>query len=243
MSRVLLPLPQVDFDPTEVAVPWRVLTAAGVQVVFATPQGGAAATCDPLVLVGPVLGKLGARPENVALCHELEQDPAFRAPLSYERVDPADFDGLVLPGGHAPGMKPYLESVALQEHVRSFWATRKPVGAICHGTIVLARTRNGSGESVVAGRRMTCLPRWMELSAWALSAWKLGRYYRTYDQTVQAEVQDALSPTGRLMVGPLSNRYDRPFVVRDELLVTARWPGDAQAFAEGYLGVLREPRA
>ena len=29
MARVLLPLPDTDFDVTEVAVPWRMLTDAG----------------------------------------------------------------------------------------------------------------------------------------------------------------------------------------------------------------------
>jgi putative intracellular protease/amidase len=38
--RVLIPLPDRDFDVTEVAVPWRLLRAAGHQVVFATEQAG-----------------------------------------------------------------------------------------------------------------------------------------------------------------------------------------------------------
>jgi len=33
---ILVPIPRADFDPTEVAVPWRVLTEAGVAVRFAT---------------------------------------------------------------------------------------------------------------------------------------------------------------------------------------------------------------
>jgi hypothetical protein len=36
---VLFPIPSRDFDPTETAVPWRILKKAGVQVVFATPEG------------------------------------------------------------------------------------------------------------------------------------------------------------------------------------------------------------
>ena len=33
-----MPLPDRDFDVTEVAVPWRVLSDAGHQVVFATER-------------------------------------------------------------------------------------------------------------------------------------------------------------------------------------------------------------
>lgn len=36
---ILIPLPNHDFDPTEAAVPWRMLTKAGHKVSFATPRG------------------------------------------------------------------------------------------------------------------------------------------------------------------------------------------------------------
>lgn len=39
--RILLPLPDRDFDVTEVAVPWQVLHDAGHEVVLATEHGGA----------------------------------------------------------------------------------------------------------------------------------------------------------------------------------------------------------
>ena len=51
MARVLIPIPQRDFDPTEVAVSWEVLTRLGHEVVFATPVGETAAG-DELMLTG-----------------------------------------------------------------------------------------------------------------------------------------------------------------------------------------------
>ena len=39
MATVLLPLPDHDFDVTEVAVPWRLLTRVGHVVRFATEYG------------------------------------------------------------------------------------------------------------------------------------------------------------------------------------------------------------
>lgn len=62
MARVLIPLPDTDFDSTEVAVPWRLLTDAGHDVVFATQNGGVA-RCDQRLLDGALFGQLGARPE------------------------------------------------------------------------------------------------------------------------------------------------------------------------------------
>ena len=37
--KVLMPLPERDFDPTEAAVTWKVLRDAGHTVRFATPKG------------------------------------------------------------------------------------------------------------------------------------------------------------------------------------------------------------
>ena len=75
-------------------------------------------------------------------------------------LDTAAFDGLLLPGGHAPGTRQYLGSPSLREQVARFWALGRPVGAICHGVLVLARTRDpATGRSVLSGCRTTCLPR------------------------------------------------------------------------------------
>ncbi len=232
--KILVPLPDRDFDPTEVAVPWRALKDAGHDVVFATERGTKPA-CDPRMLTGVVFGALGARPENVALYHELERDPAFTAPLAWTDVVPSDLHALVLPGGHAKGMRQYLESQAVAERVRAFIDDNKPVGAICHGGVALVRS------GAVKGRKMTALPRWMERTAYLVTAWKVGDYYRTYPEYVEDEVRRT---NGSMERGPLlSMDYKRPFVVVDapagkSPLVTARWPGDARAFAAALLAAL-----
>ncbi len=45
--KLLMPLPDTDFDTTEVAVPWRLLTDRGHSVVFATQDGDVTPSCDP----------------------------------------------------------------------------------------------------------------------------------------------------------------------------------------------------
>ena len=237
MKRAVIPLPNRDFDPTEVAVPWRALRAAGVAVLFFTPDGGPAA-CDPLVLDGVIFGQLGALPANVAQYRELEKDPLFSAPGTYAEI-PDDADLMVLPGGHAKGMIPYLENEILLEKVASRVSAGRLVGAICHGVIVLARAINRStGRSVLEGRRVTALPRRMERAAWLLTAWKMGDYYRTYPEWVQDEVTDAVGDTGEFHAGPLLATYSNPFMVEDGRLLTARWPGDASGFARRLVAML-----
>ena len=245
MSRVLIPLPDRGFDPTEAAVPWRALVQAGHGVVFATERGGSAPAADPVALGGIVFGRFGAAPEAKALYRELEAAPGFSRPIAWAAIEPEAFDGLVLPGGHAPGMRQYLGSEALQAKVVEFAKLGRPLAAICHGVLVAARARDAeTGQSVLHARRTTCLPKWMERSAWAMTAWKLGRYYRTYDAYVEDEVKAALASPAQFARGPFdlargTDADDRPaFVVEDGAYVSARWPGDAYAFARALLAKL-----
>jgi putative intracellular protease/amidase len=248
--RVLIPLPDRDFDVTEVAVPWRLLTEAGHEAVFATEHGGIAPAADQRLLDGVIFGRLGAYDEPKAFYRELLQAPAFQQPVAWASLRPADYDGLLLAGGHAPGMRQYLSSAVLQDKVAEIWTLGRPVGAICHGVLILARTREaGSGRSVIADRRTTCLPKYMERGAYYLTAWRLGRYYRTYAAYVQDEVTAALAEPSQFVRGPLTQRRGTPaddsaaFVVRDGNYLSARWPGDAYLFGKRFRRLLEEPTA
>lgn len=221
MAHVLIPLPHQDFDPSEVAVPWRILTQAGHHVTFATPDGRVA-HADPIMLSGegldpwgfvPGLRKLRviglllrANPDARRHYAALEQAVAFNAPIAWDAIDPDRFDGLLLPGGHrARGVREYLESAQLQRTVSAFFAADKPVAAICHGVVLAARSHGADGRSVLHGRRTTALTWALEKSAWSLTRitrfWD-PHYYRTYPDgakqpagymSVQQEVTRALA--------------------------------------------------
>jgi putative intracellular protease/amidase len=244
--RVLVPLPDRDFDVTEVAVPWRLLTDAGCEVIFAT-ETGATPVADPLLLDGVVFGQLGAVEEPKRFYAELTDAPRFRQPIAYPDIVPGAFDGLLLPGGHAKGMRQYLGSEDLQSKVAAFWKLNRPVGAICHGVLVLARTIDpDTGESVIVDMRTTCLPKYMERAAFVTTAWRRGRYYRTYPEYVEDEVCAALGdPDRQFERGPrvLSKRGtaqddSAAFVVQDGRYLSARWPGDAYAFGQRLVELL-----
>jgi putative intracellular protease/amidase len=246
MARVLVPLPDRDFDVTEVAVPWKLLTEAGHDVVFATEKGTTPAA-DPRLLVGVLFGQLGAEDEAKAFYRELEGAAAFTRPLAWGDVDPDAYGAMLLPGGHAPGMRQYLEGEVLFDRVARFARSGRPLGAICHGVIVLARAKDpATGKSVLAARRTTCLPKYMEKTAWMLTAWKLGRYYRTYPEYVEDEVRGALDDAekqferGPRVLTKKGTREDdsAAFVVEDGSYVSARWPGDAYLFAKKLIARL-----
>lgn len=242
MSRlpVVIALPDTDFDPTEAAVPWHALREAGHEVLFATEIGAPSQGCDQKILAGVLFGAIKTTRDNAALYALMEQDPAYGTPIRFDAISPEAHAALVLPGGHAPGMRQYLEAASLHRAVATFLAADRPVAAICHGGVVLARSRDAALQPAIRGRRLTALPRTMEWTAWIATVATRGNYFRTYPTWVQSEVSEALGPEGTFETGPLMPSYGRPFTVRDGNLLTARWPGDASRFATELVELLAE---
>ena len=255
MATILVPLGRLDFDPSEAGIPWRTLTQAGHEFVFATPDARPA-RADQRMLTGEGLGLLApllrAQAGAVDDHDRMARSPEFNAPIAWDDIaadcDEGRFDALLLPGGHAPGMREYLEAPLLQATVARFFAEDRPVAAICHGAVLAARSRRADGRSVLFGRRTTGLTRQLEMLAWRLTRHRLGDYYRTYPQTVQDEVAAALRSPADFLVGPPallrdSDRMRWPgFTVRDGRYLSARWPGDAHRFAHELAGMLAETR-
>ncbi len=243
---ILMPLPSQGFDPTETGVPWRILTDRGHQLVFATPDGRPG-VADRMMVNGERLGLLApflrADRNGRNAYDAMVASSEFQAPLRYDAIRGESFDALILPGGHAKEMRPYLESAILQGVVAEFFAANKPVGAVCHGVVLAARSRTAAGKSVLYGRRTTALLRGQELLAWNLTRLYLDDYYRTYPTTVEDEVTAALAKPRDFQRGPTSFRRDTPerpagFAVVDGNYVSARWPGDAHRFATALADLL-----
>lgn len=89
-----------------------------------------------------VLLSLGAA--QIQAFNHLDPGDTFEAQGAVADADPADFDGLVLPGGVAnpDRLRTDPEAVAF---VRAFFDDHKPVAAICHGpwTIIEAGAARG----------------------------------------------------------------------------------------------------
>ncbi len=158
-KQVIIPLPDRDFDTTEVSIPWKHFVEAGLHVTFSTETGQMGQT-DPRLLTGVIFGQLGAKPDALVAYRELEKNEAFRHPIPYESIDPQEYDLLLLPGGHAKGMRQYLESKVVQHKALEFLKHNKVVGAICHGVLVLARAKCAVWEKA-HGADQTPGTRWL----------------------------------------------------------------------------------
>jgi putative intracellular protease/amidase len=221
MGTVLIPIPDRDFDPTEVAVSWRVLTRNGHRVVFTT-ESGMPAEADDIMVTGrgldlwskvpllgaiPVIGMMLRADKNGRSAYrEMVQSAEFQHPVAWGQATLDGIDALLLPGGHrARGMRNYIDSDILQRLVVEAFARHMLVAAICHGVLLAARSIDpGTGHSVLYGRKTTALTWAMERLAWRLT--RITRfwdpdYYRTYTEqpgqpggymSVQSEVARAL---------------------------------------------------
>ncbi len=246
---ILMPIPDMDFDPGETSVPWKILQDNGIGLTFATPSGKPG-RADTRILSGKGLGiwrKALMADRDTIRCHaRMEMDEQFRNPLKYDDIDPAGFIGLLLPGGHAEGMKTYLESGVLQKIVVRFFRERKPVGAICHGVLLAARSIDPeTGKSVLYEYRTTALLKRQEMIAYNLTRLWLGDYYRTYPVTVEDEVKSFLSDSTNFIRGNSGFFRDslettgHGFSVLDSNYLSARWPGDVYHFANEYVALLK----
>ena len=112
------------FEDSELTSPWEAVTGEGAQAVLVAPAEGS------------IEGKKG---------HEASVDQTVSA------ADPAEFDGLVLPGGvvNADNIRMDEDAVAFARH---FFESGKPVGVICHGAWILA------DADVLRGRTLTSYP-------------------------------------------------------------------------------------
>ena len=222
MSTVLIPIPDRDFDPTEVAVSWRVLTRDGHRVIFAT-ESGTPGAADDIMLTGrgldlwsalPVLGTiplvglmLRANKAGRSAYADMLRSAEYRHPVSWSQAGLDGVDALLLPGGHrARGMRSYIDSDLLQRLVVDAFTQGVTVAAICHGVLLAARSFDpATGHSVLYGRKTTALTWTLERSAWNLTRvtrfWDPD-YYRTYPEgpgqpggfmSVQSEVTRALA--------------------------------------------------
>ncbi|MFB6141459.1 MAG: DJ-1/PfpI family protein [Halosimplex sp.] len=129
-----------DFgEDYEVMVPFQALQAVGHEVDAVCPDREAGETVKTAVH--------DFRGDQTYL-EERGHDFELTATLS--EVDPADYDGLVLPGGRAPE---YIRNYdAVVDAVEHFFAEEKPVAAICHAMQILV------AADVVEGRTCTAYP-------------------------------------------------------------------------------------
>ena len=118
-------LVEQEFEERELTGPVEALRAAGAAVALVGPSAGA-----------QFISKRG--------------EATVTSDLAASGARIADFDALVIPGGHAPDKMRMRH--AMVDLAREAMEAGKPVAAICHGPQVLI------SAGVLRGRTVTCWP-------------------------------------------------------------------------------------
>ncbi|WP_275740425.1 DJ-1/PfpI family protein [Halorhabdus sp. SVX81] len=129
-----------DFgEDYEIMVPFQALQAVGHEVDAVCPEKEAGETIKTAIH--------DFRGDQTYL---EERGHDFELTATMSEIDPADYDGLVVPGGRAPE---YLRGYdVVIETVQHFFEAGKPVASICHGPQILA------AAGVLDGYEMTAYP-------------------------------------------------------------------------------------
>ncbi len=195
----------------EFAVPFNALTAAGVEIVVASPRGGSV-PLDPKT--------------NPSDNQKIEWGDALRALTKTEKlsdVHPDHFDGIFIPGGHGP-MVDLVRDPDLIDLIETFDHRRKLIAAVCHGPVALLNAESQSGENLVRGRKLTAFSNMEE------------RFVMLHE-VVPFLLEDALKKNGALFEASLVPMMSH--VVHDGNLLTGQNPASSKKIAEMMVEILR----
>ena len=138
------------FWAEELIDPYQILTAAGIDVVLATPGGVAAPLQDYSLdesMTGSAERTARLRAALAGLADQLAHPQALAA------VDPETIHAVFVPGGTGP-MEDLYNDPDLGRILVALQARTAPIATVCHGTIGLLAARSG-GTWIFAGYQMT----------------------------------------------------------------------------------------
>ncbi|KAI1097870.1 class I glutamine amidotransferase-like protein [Jackrogersella minutella] len=237
--KVLIMMADYGHDPTETAVPYTAFKNANYEIQFAT-ENGKQPRCDKKMLEGFTQKLLGAKKEVISMYKRMAISEEMHHPLSWSdpdfSLDP--FDLVIFPGGHDKGVRQIIDSPIVHKLVVDYFPktkrpSKKVVGAVCHGVMVLSESKDANGRSVIHDCNTTALPAKFEQAAYWSTRAVLGDYYKTYGHgsaNVEDSVKKALASPDQFK----ASLNPGPFIVEDEQYnyISARWPADAELFAE-----------
>ena len=116
-------------EQVELTEPWRAVEEAGGRPMLIAPDAD----------------------KKVQAFNHLDKADTFAVDMAISEANPAEFDGLMLPGGVAnpDQLRTFPEAV---QFVKGFFDAKKPVAAICHGPWTLVEA------GVLKGRTITSWP-------------------------------------------------------------------------------------
>ena len=201
----------------EFAAPYYIFQEAGAEITLASPKGG-----QP-----PIDPKSDAPENQTQATIRYKKDTALLNLMAntkkLEQINADNFDAVFFPGGHGPlwDLNIDKDSIGL---IEDFWDAKKPIAAVCHAPAALLNAKDGKGNFLVSGKKVTGFSNTEERAV------KL-------DKIVPFLLEDELLKKG----GIYSKKDDwASHVVTDGLLITGQNPQSSEAVAQELLAVLKK---
>ncbi|MFI0986061.1 type 1 glutamine amidotransferase domain-containing protein [Streptomyces exfoliatus] len=206
------------FWAEEAVAPYEAFTAAGYEVVVATP-GGVVPTVDKSSLAPEVNGgQEGADKVATALGSFI----ALQRPVRLDDVDLTDYAAVFYPGGHGPMEDLAVDATSgrlLTEALRS----GRPLAVVCHGPAALLAATDADGVNAFAGYRVAAFTNDEETQSGFADKAKWLLESRLVEAGVDVQVGEPWAPN----------------VVVDRNLITGQNPASSAPLAAEVLKTLR----
>lgn len=204
----------------EFASPYYAFIDANAQVTLASPKGG-----QP-----PLDPKSDEADAQTDATRRFRADSTAQAALAdtlpLGEIDPYDFDAVFYPGGHGP-LWDLAEDQDSKALIEAFYASNKPIAAVCHAPGVLKNVNAPDGHPVVKDKNVTGFTN-SEEQAVGLT------------DVVPFLVEDMLKSKG----AQYSKAADwASYVVEDGHLITGQNPASSEAVAQALLKRLEQEQA
>ena len=132
----------------ELAAPYYILTDAGYEVVFASPEGGNA----PIDLLSMKV------PFTTEHTDRFLKDPVAQFAAQHTRklrnINVETFDAVFFPGGYGLLWDLASDSFAIKL-IRDFYEANRPVAMVCHAPAILRDVKKSDGQYLVKGLNLT----------------------------------------------------------------------------------------
>ncbi|MDX2181539.1 MAG: DJ-1/PfpI family protein [Bryobacteraceae bacterium] len=194
---------------SEFTEPFMEFSSAGVEIVVASPRGGAM----------PIDPRSAPTGDQERLWRPAMEAAKRTIPLAGMRS--GDFDAIFLPGGHGP-MFDLPGDASLAELLGKFYEEGKIIAAVCHGPVGLVGAKRLNGDPLVKGVTLTCYTYAEEVAA-------------RLDKEVPFILEHLLRELGANFIAR-ENKADH--VERDRQFITGQNPNSSVSVARSVIAAL-----
>ncbi|MGY3211835.1 DJ-1/PfpI family protein [Mucilaginibacter sp. HD30] len=201
------------FYLAEVSHPWEVITNAGYEIDFVSPQGGKA----------PVDGFNLSDPVNKSFWEDANYRNKVEHTMKPEEVKPEDYVAIFYAGGHG-SMWDFPENAALANIAATIYENNGVIAAVCHGPAALVNIKLSNGQYLVEGKKVNAFTN-EEEAAVAL------------DKVVPFLLENKLIERGAIFE---KSGLWQNHVVTDKRLVTGQNPASAKGVGEAVASEIQK---